>query len=107
MLLALVIFVWKNLQRRRRYCGHERLFDAEAAERGLQVFDVVLDDSLPGIFQRRGASEPVHPRAAGRALHPLGNDSALAGACLLGVELGELFAFFAAERPSGTALLRR
>src|SRR5579863_10023965 len=57
----------------------------------------MLDDRVTGIFDRTGTCEPEHARARAAS-------GATAHAAVFGIELGELLALFAADRPSRAPL---
>ncbi len=106
VLAALVIFVWQDLQGRRRYRRHKCFFDARSAECSFEIFDVAPNRRVTGIFDRTGASEAIHARAArARRLGALTGSGALRRARFLRIEFGEIPRFFAAERPGRPSLL--
>ena len=78
--------------------GHEGVFGTRARQCALQVVDVALDRRVAGILHRARTGEAVHARAAAPRLRA-------AHAAVFRVELGELLALLAAERPRAAAFL--
>src|ERR1700733_9991383 len=89
VLLGLIVLVWQDLQRRRRYCGNERLLGLLAAHGRRKKFNIAPNCLLPDVFDRSGADKAEYRRRAG-ASH----------AAVFRIEFGEFLALLASERIS-------